>query len=53
LRDIENSGLPDKFIEFIKNLREDVIKLNTKFFIDIHSGNIGINKNGDYILFDY
>jgi putative component of toxin-antitoxin plasmid stabilization module len=51
---IKNSKLNDDFIEFIFNLREEYTKIKIpRHVIDIHSGNIGITKNGDYVLFDF
>lgn len=53
LRDIENSGLSNDFIEFLKELHKEYKSLGSKHFLDIHSGNIGIKENGEYVLFDY
>lgn len=47
-------GLSDKFIDFIGDLKLDIDKLDIgRHYIDFHSGNVGIDNNGDYVLFDY
>jgi hypothetical protein len=50
---IKAARFSDKFINFLINLREDFKKLNIDHYVDIHSGNIGINEKGDYVLFDF
>lgn len=53
LEKLKNSKLSDKFMNFILRLKEDVNTINMNKTIDVHGGNIGINQNGDYILFDF
>ena len=51
---IDFSKLPQEYIDFIINLRKDNLTLDKKYNgIDFHSGNIGINKSGNLVLFDY
>lgn len=46
--------LDEKFINFLDKLKEELTEINSfNRFIDIHSGNIGIDKNGNLILFDF
>jgi hypothetical protein len=54
LAKLKETKLNDKFLNFLINLRKDYKLLGKKEEdIDIHGDNIGINKNGDYVLFDY
>lgn len=47
-------GLSDKFIDFIGDLKLDIDKLDIgRHYIDFHNGNVGIDNNGNYVLFDY
>lgn len=51
---LKNSRLSEKFIDFIIRLRQDYLKLGKKYDnLDIHAGNIGINSEGDFVLFDF
>jgi hypothetical protein len=44
----------NKFINFILQLRKDYLILNMpNHRLDIHGNNIGIDKNGNYVLFDF
>lgn len=52
--DIINKNIKDpKLLEFINNLKEDYKKIGIKKMLDIHGDNIGIDKNGNYVLFDF
>jgi hypothetical protein len=51
---VQNSKLPEEYINFIIKLKEDNFILNKKYNgIDFHSGNIGRNSKGDLVLFDF
>ena len=50
---IKISGLSNKFIEFLIKLRKEYSSLNSLHKLDFHSGNVGVTKNGDYVLFDF
>jgi hypothetical protein len=51
---LKNSRLSSKFIDFIIRLRQDYLKIGKKSDnLDIHAGNIGINSNGNFVLFDF
>lgn len=52
--EVINKNIKDpKLLEFFNNLKEDYKKIGIKKMLDIHGDNIGINKNGDYVLFDF
>jgi hypothetical protein len=50
---LKKSKMLPNFIEFLINLRKEYKNLGTEHKLDIHSGNIGINEDGDYVLFDF
>jgi len=51
---IMDSKIPDNIKDFIVNLRKDIEKVGMKKEgIDIHYNNIGLTKEGKYVLFDY
>lgn len=51
---LKNSRLNSRFIDFLINLRKDYLTLGKKFDnLDIHAGNIGVNSEGDFVLFDF
>lgn len=51
---LKNSKLSNRFIDFIIRLRQDYLTLGIKSDnLDIHAGNIGINSEGDFVLFDF
>jgi hypothetical protein len=46
--------LDKKFVNFLDKLKEELTEIDSfNKFIDIHSENIGINKSGNLILFDF
>ncbi len=50
---IKNSKISDDFIDFLINLRKDLKTIGSKHYVDFHSGNIGINEDGNFVLFDF
>ena len=46
--------ISEEFIKFLIQLRKDYLKLNMpQHHLDVHGGNIGIDKSGNYVLFDF
>lgn len=50
---IKKSNPGEKILSFIDDLKKDYDFLNINKGLDIHGGNLGLNKNGDIILFDF
>ena len=55
LMNFDSDDLIDKNLKkFVDDIQYSIFEFNKKgvVFFDIHDGNIGLNKNGNYVLFD-